>query len=96
MDEATFVEQVLFGEEDEVETITHQSGGSANFSLSVGAGVIIKKLVRVGVRYHHTYSVDYIDTDQISINDTSIQYEVNRIPIDMIVITVGFVIGKVN
>jgi hypothetical protein len=96
VDEATFLEEVLLGKEDEVETITHQTGGSANFSLSAGAGVTIKKFIRVGVRYHHTYPVDYIDTEKISIKDTSIHYEVNRIPIDMIVVTVGLFIGKIH
>lgn len=89
VDEPTFLEMVLFGAETEVETTTHQSGGSTNLSYGLGAGVIIKNFLMVGIRYQHANPVDYINTSNVYIENGAVQYEVNRIPLDMIQITVG-------
>jgi len=94
VDEPTFLEEVLFGAETEVETITHQRGGSTNLSYGLGAGLIIKNCVTLGVRYQHANPVDYIDFNNVSVNNGAIQYEVNRIPLDMIQITIGIGIWR--
>ena len=94
VDEPTFLEEVLFGSETQVETTTHQRGGSTNLSYGLGAGVIINDCVTVGVRYQHANPVDYIDFNNVSVNNGAIQYEVNRIPLDMIQITIGIGIWR--
>jgi len=94
VDEPTFLEMVLFGNETEVQTTTHQSGGSTNFSYGLGAGVIIKNFIMVGVRYQHANPVDYINTNNVSVNNDAVQYEVSRIPLDMIQVTIGIGIWK--
>ena len=96
VDEPTFLEQVLFGSEAHVETTTHQSGGSTNLSYGIGAGVIIKNFIMVGVRYQHANPVDYINTNNVSVKDSAVQYEVNRIPLDMIQITIGIGIWRMR
>lgn len=96
IDEPTFLEMVLFNSQTDVETTTHQSGGSTNFAFGLGTGVIIKNLVMVGIRYQHANPVDYINTNNVSIENGAIQYEVHRIPLDMIQITIGIGIWKMR
>ena len=94
VDEPTFLEEVLFGSETQVETTTHQRGGSTNLSYGLGAGVIISDCVTIGVRYQHANPVEYIDFNNVFVKDGAIQYEVNRIPLDMIQITIGIGIWR--
>lgn len=92
IEEPTFLERVLFGAEEDVETITHQRGGSTNLSYGIGFGLIIKDFIKIGVRYQHTNPVDYINTSNVYVINNTIQYEVNHIPLDMVQISFG--LGK--
>ena len=85
----SFVEQLLFGDETQVETVSQKHNTSANLSFSIGTGVIIKKLLMVGIRYQHTNPVRYVDKNDVYIENNTIQYNVKRIPLDMIVVTIG-------
>ena len=86
----TFLDQVLFGNVNpQMETTTHMDNTSVNFAYSIGAGVILKKILLIGVRYQHTNPVEFIDQNEVFIENNSIQYEVKKIPLDMIVLTIG-------
>lgn len=89
VDEPTFLDQVLFDAQTEVETVTHQSSTSSGFSFGVGAGFIIKKFFMVGIRYHHSDPLNYIDKNDVYLNGNTLRYDVKRIPLDMIVVTIG-------
>jgi hypothetical protein len=89
VDSPTFLEEVLLNRETEVETTTHESQISSNFSYSVGAGVIIKRIVMIGVRYRHTNPVSYVDKNEVYVKDNTIKYNVRHIPLDMIEVTIG-------
>ena len=85
----TFLEQVLFGDDTQVETVSQKHNTSTNLSFSIGTGVIIKNLLMVGIRYQHTNPVRYIDKNDVYIENNAIQYDVKHIPMDMIVVTIG-------
>jgi hypothetical protein len=85
----TFIDQLLWGDDTKVETVSQKDNTSANLSFSIGTGVIIKKLLMVGIRYQHTNPVSYIDKSDVYIENNTIQYDVKRMPLDMIVVTVG-------
>jgi hypothetical protein len=85
----TFLEQVLFNEETEVETTSHKDYTSSSFSYSIGTGVIIKNIVMVGIRYQHTNPLSYSDKNKVYIENNTIHYDVKHIPLDMIVVTLG-------
>ncbi len=89
VDEATFWEEVLLGAEDEVETTTHMDVTSTNLSYGIGAGVVIKKFLMVGIRYYHSKPMDYVNNETVYVKDNTILYNTQRIPIDMLVVTVG-------
>ena len=85
----TFLEQVLFGQETEVETVSYKDVTSSGLSYGVGAGIIIKDIVMIGVRFQHTNPVDYIDKDKVYVRNNAIQYDVKRIRLDRIEVTIG-------
>jgi len=85
----TLVDQLLWGNDTQVETVSQKDNTSTNLSFSIGTGVIIKKLLMVGIRYQHTNPVSYIDKNDVYIENNVIQYDVKRVPLDMIVVTIG-------
>lgn len=89
VDHATFLEEVLFGNETEVVTVTHRDESSAGFSYSVGAGFIISRWLSIGIRYQNVSLIKYVDKDKVFVNDTRVVYDERRIPIDMLSITLG-------
>ena len=89
VDEPTFWEEVLFDTETDVETTTYMDVTSVKLSCGIGAGVIIKKFLMVGVRYYRSKPIEYVDNSTVYIENNTLQYEIQHIPIDMLVVTIG-------
>ena len=89
IDEPTFLEQVLFGEETEVQTTTHMDSGGANISYSVGAGLRIGNFFILGIRYQQVNQIKYANHNQVFVSNDKIVYEVHKIPLDMLTISLG-------
>ena len=90
IDRPTFLEQVLFNQDQEVESTNHKDHASANFSFGIGAGIIFKEVWTLGVRYHHANAINYVDKDKVYVSDGSIRYDTKQVPVDIIAISIGF------
>ena len=89
VDKPTFLEQVLFGKETEVETTTHKEQSASNLSYSLGAGLKLGKWLSVGVRYEKVRPIRYADKNNVYVHNAEIVYDTKRIPLDMLILTLG-------
>ena len=91
VDKATFLEQILGSQPDDiVETVNHKKASFNGFGYSLGAGINIRPCFSIGVRYHHINNIKYANKDEVSVVNTEIIYVYRETPIDMLVVTLGF------
>jgi hypothetical protein len=89
IDRATFLEEILFGSDTQVVTVTHEEQSAVSFSYSAGMGFVIANWFMIGVRYQNVNRIKYVDKNAVYIDKSQIVYEEKRIPLDMFTITVG-------
>lgn len=89
IDRATFLEEILFGSATQVVTVSHEEQSAVSFSYGAGMGFVIAKWFMVGVRYQNVTRINYVDKNGVHVDKGRIVYEEKRIPLDMVMVTVG-------
>ena len=89
VDEPTFIEEVLFGQQTEVDITSHENNTSVGFGYSLGGGLVIAHHLKLGVRYQATSKMNYVDKDAVYVKDSRLVYEKHKIPLDMVIISLG-------
>ncbi len=89
-DKASFWEVLLLGAEDETTTISLNDHNDVDKNFAAGAGVIIKNVVVLQVKYNYVPHEVYVNPENISFHNETIEYDYKSSPVHMISVSLGF------
>ncbi len=95
-DKATFLEKLLFDEEDYSEVVTLKDHDDVAKNISVGAGLIIKNRVMLSLKYNYASDVVYVSPRSIIVQGNDIVYSYYNSPVKLISITLGFKLNSLE
>ena len=94
VDEATFFEEVVFDKEDYTETVKAKEFYDATHNFSVGAGICFNRLITFQIKYNVTPLFKFVEKDDVTVTQTSIDYKITESKMLMFVVSVGFSLEK--
>jgi hypothetical protein len=95
VDKATFVESFFFDIEDEIETVSVKSFTDASYVIGLGAGIIIKELYMIQLRYNYSPEIEFINRENVVINaDGSVGYTPSKSKMETLNLSVGITFEK--
>ena len=94
VDRATFVDNVLFGNEDRVEQVDVHNFNDYSPNVGIGLGMVFNRLVTVQFQYNYCPTVDFIDTQNVMVAGNTIEYGRSTSSIEMFVVKIGVSLEK--
>lgn len=90
VDEATFLEEFLLGQEDEYEehVLNEHYDFSQNFSL--GIGCVIKRIFSLQIKYNFGPEIEFIKKEDIRVINNEFSYDISSSPYQTVAIAIGF------
>lgn len=88
-DDVSFWEQFLLGREDESETIKLNDHNDVDKNFTIGAGIIIKRLVVLQLKYNYVPHVVYVNPASVSFVDEVIEYDYSNTRVGMLSLSIG-------
>jgi len=95
-DKASFLEKLLFDEEDYSEVITLKDHNDVAKNISVGAGLIIKNRLMLSIKYNYASDVVYVSPKSITVQGSNIVYSYYNSPVKSISLTLGLKLNSLE
>lgn len=94
VDEATFWEEFLLGQEDEIQTVQIKEHNDISSNFAIGIGAFIKNLLMVQLKYNVSPNIEFVNKENIVIINDSVQYQPVKSNMHTISLSVGINFGS--
>ena len=94
VDRATFADKFFFGDQDKVENVDVHSFNDYSPNVGIGLGMVIDRLVTVQIQYNYCPTVDFIDAQNVTVVNDTVEYGRSTSSIEMFVVKIGVSLEK--